>query len=95
MIDATLFRNCFESLMIRNLLPLHALNVWWRRKQNGNDRLSLRETLIRMRRKQFRGHRDWQNQFSQTMTSQYSAGCLDVHLVKSRKMTSKARAVFL
>jgi hypothetical protein len=75
MIDVTLFRNCFESLMIRNHHPLLAQNVLQRRKRNGNARLSLRETRIRMRRKQFRGHRDWQNQFSQTMTSQYSAGC--------------------
>jgi hypothetical protein len=94
-IDATLFRNCFASLMIRNHLPLRALNVLRRRKQNGNGRLSLREIQTPMKRKQFRGPRDWQNQFRQTMISQYSAACLVEHLVKSRKMTSRSDAVFI
>ena len=95
MIDVMLFRNYFGLSMIRNRRQLHALSVSLPKNQNENAHRSLRETRIRMKRKQFRGPRDWQNLCSQTMISQYSAVCSVEHLVKSRKMKSKSHAVFI
>jgi hypothetical protein len=95
MIGETLFQNCFESVMIRNLLRLRAASVSRRRSPNESARLSLREIQILMKLKQFHGRHDWQKQFNQMMTSQCSAACLVEHLVKNQKKMSRAHAVFL
>jgi hypothetical protein len=95
MIDVTLFRNCFESLMIRNRpMPL-ARSVFLPKNQNENARHSLREIRTRMKRKQFRGRHDLQSRLNLMTTNPRLVDCLAEHLVKNPKSKSKSHAVFI
>jgi hypothetical protein len=95
MIGVTLFRNCFESTMIRSHLRLRVQNAFLRKKQNASVLLFLKEILIPTKRKQFHGRRDLRKQLNQMMSNLHLVDCWVEHLVNNRKKKNKSDAVFV